>query len=229
MNPSQPAPSSEYSTADIAIQSSAKVSIIPLEATLVRDAIRVHREAFHGYMNTLLGDTYLRAFFKWFQQSKRRIAVVAQEEAGNTLGYVVGAPLDEKDELNRTLLRPAAGGLMVRPWLIFNGRIVKTAMQRLKTLWGGKPPQRPDEPNLSIPVMSLVGIGVSAEARGRGIGIALMAAFEQRAIELTMSSLRLSVYSSNASARRLYERCGWTAGTVPLDPAVAMYYWKSLR
>ena len=52
-------------------------------------------------------------------------------------------------------------------------------------------------------------VAVLPEARGAGIGTALMDAIEERARELGIGYLSLSVRTANEGARRLYERRGF--------------------
>ena len=56
-----------------------------------------------------------------------------------------------------------------------------------------------------------------------------MKAFEERAGEMRMASLRLSVYPDNVGARRLYERCGWQALPQPASASGTIYYGLVLR
>jgi ribosomal protein S18 acetylase RimI-like enzyme len=52
-------------------------------------------------------------------------------------------------------------------------------------------------------------LAVAQEARGRGVGQALVSAAEER-IGADYDRAELGVVSANTTARRLYERCGWT-------------------
>ncbi|HEX9160079.1 MAG TPA: GNAT family N-acetyltransferase [Thermoanaerobaculia bacterium] len=62
--------------------------------------------------------------------------------------------------------------------------------------------------SFSDPEVCLVDVSVSAEARGRGIGTKLIADLMVRCAALRRT-LKLSVATSNAAARRLYERMGF--------------------
>jgi len=57
--------------------------------------------------------------------------------------------------------------------------------------------------------ISLVGIGVSPQFRGQKIGQKLMNLFEMESRAREMDFMRLSVYSNNRAAIKVYESCGW--------------------
>ena len=83
-------------------------------------------------------------------------------------------------------------------------------------------------------------LAVAAEARGRGIGQALVTAAEEL-IATHHDLAELGVAPGNTTARRLYERCGWTdrgevtmparpdePGGLPV-PVILRHYVKQLR
>lgn len=83
-------------------------------------------------------------------------------------------------------------------------------------------------------------LAVAAEARGRGVGQALVTAAEEL-IAIDHDLAELAVVPANTTARRLYERCGWTdKGDVTLParpgepggapvPVLVRHYVKQLR
>lgn len=86
----------------------------------------------------------------------------------------------------------------------------------------------------------LLQLAVASEARGRGVGQALVTAAEEL-IALEHDLAELGVAPGNTTARRLYERCGWTdrgevtmparpdePGGLPV-PVVLRHYVKQLR
>ena len=73
-------------------------------------------------------------------------------------------------------------------------------MDRLMVILGRSLARHP-KPKLPEPIMSLVGIGVSPLVQGKKVGKRLMRAFEAKARELQMRSLRLSVSDEEAKAR----------------------------
>jgi ribosomal protein S18 acetylase RimI-like enzyme len=83
-------------------------------------------------------------------------------------------------------------------------------------------------------------LAVAAEARGRGVGQALVTAAEEL-IGADHDRAELAVVPGNSTARRLYERCGWTdlgevtlparpgeSGGAPV-PVVVRHYVKQLH
>ena len=54
-----------------------------------------------------------------------------------------------------------------------------------------------------------LGMGLAAAFRGRGLGRRLVDATVNRACEAGLTRIELEVFSSNVSAIRLYERCGF--------------------
>lgn len=193
------------------------VAIVPLTAEMVTEVVKLHFDAFAGYMNTRIGTGYVKAFMNWFRQAERSIALAATDTKGKVLGYVIGAPSGYSRSMNRDLFWVAAAGIIMRPWLLFSDQFRQTIMARLRLILGYSPAQQ-IEPELPEPVTYLVGIGVSPSARGKNIGRSLVEAFEARARELGMRSLQLSVYTDNTVARRLYESCGWQPAS-SLGPA----------
>jgi ribosomal protein S18 acetylase RimI-like enzyme len=183
--------------------------IVPMTAEMVRKAARVHLRALAGSRTAIMGEAYARTFIDWFRRAEHGgIALVAIDIHGDLVGYVIGAPLGYPRALSRHLVWIAAVAVIVRPWLFFRQQFRNGVLDRLRLVLGRSLPHGA-ELELPAPTMSLVAIGVSPAARGKKIGLCLVQAFEARARELQMRSLRLTTPSDNAVARRLYERCGW--------------------
>lgn len=64
----------------------------------------------------------------------------------------------------------------------------------------------------------LISMWVDPAARGRGVAAALIRAVATWAASAGADTLELSVMPDNATARRTYERCGFTAADEPGDP-----------
>jgi len=183
--------------------------IVAMTAEMVPKAARVHLDALAGSRTAIMGEAYVRAFIDWFRQAENGgIALVAIDNHSIVVGYVIGAPLGYPRALSRHLVWIAAGAVIVRPWLLFRQQFRNGVLDRLRFVLGGSRASGA-EPELPAPTLSLVAIGVSPAARGKKIGLRLVQAFEARARELQMRSLRLSTGSDNAVARGFYERCGW--------------------
>jgi ribosomal protein S18 acetylase RimI-like enzyme len=200
--------------------------IEPISDGALAQLVDVHLEAFKGYMNASIGSAYVRGFLWWFSRRSDGIALAAVVD-GESVGYVVGAPVGYERAMSRDLFWVVARSLTLRPWLLFQRRIVNRLSQRAYKLLRGDRIPSGSVPDLPEPVMSLVGIGVSAAGRGTGVGGALMREFESRCLNARMRSMRLSVYSTNTAARKLYERAGWSL-FVPEGGGDAVYYYRIL-
>jgi ribosomal protein S18 acetylase RimI-like enzyme len=201
------------------------VRVLPMTEEIVPSVCRLHRVAFRGLMSARLGASYLCGFVSWFLRAQRAIALVATDDDGKLLGYVIGAPVGYGASMNRDLMWVAARSMIVRPWLFLNSQVRATVRARLRVMLGRT---TSDTHDLPTPTMSLVGIAVSPEAAGNRVGSMLVEAFENRACALKMASMQLSVYPGNMPARRLYERRGWQALNVGSSTG-AIYYGRVLN
>ena len=200
--------------------------IAPMSEEMVPQVSLLHLEAFAGYMNTRLGIAYLTAFISWFCNAEQRIALVATDRNGKLMGYAIGAPLGYEKFMNRDLFMVAASGMIRKPWLFLNPQIRRRVMARLRVILGFSLPG--PQPKLPEPTMSLVAIGVSPVVRGKKVGHRLLQAFEARAYQLQMKSLRLSVYADNVIAQRLYKSCGWQLFTPSMGEKDVIFYFRVL-
>lgn len=202
------------------------MKIIPITGALLDSVVAVHRDAFASYPNVRLGVPYARRFLGWFASREDTIALAAVGEDGAVLGYVVGARGAYGYALSRAVWRVAALAMLVRPWLLFDRRIVRAVKARLRLWRRTQAPAAPVPEVLVPPLVSLVAIGTSRHHRRAGVAAALVEEFERAASRLGARTVRLTVYPSNAPARALYERRGWN----PLQGASSdtMSYWKSL-
>jgi ribosomal protein S18 acetylase RimI-like enzyme len=186
-----------------------RVTISPMSREMIPEVGKIHVEAFAGYMNTRLGTSYLGAFLNWFLKAERALALVALDDDGKVVGYVLGAPLDYGNSMNRDLCGIAAASVLMRPWLILSKRFWTIIAGRINSTLNSFSIHEPRF-RYPEPAMSLVAIGVAPSARGKKIGLSLLRAFEVKARELGIRSLQLTVYPTNAIARKLYESCDWT-------------------
>ena len=203
------------------------VTIESMSEQIVAEVAKLHFNAFSGYMNTQLGNSYVTEFLRWFQKAERAIALVAIDVNGKLIGYVVGAPLGYYRSISRDLIWVTALSIIIRPWLLLSRRLRRACIERLRSLLGYSLVEQ-TETNLPRPTMSLVAIGISPAGRGKGVGLLLMRAFEERARALNMRSMKLSVYPDNLSARHLYERCGWQPSVSAIRAKDTMYYFRVL-
>jgi glycosyltransferase involved in cell wall biosynthesis/ribosomal protein S18 acetylase RimI-like enzyme len=185
------------------------LTIVPIaEGAMLDDIAELHLDAFAGFLNTLLGRGYVKAFITWFIRNKKTIALAAIDENHKVVGYALGAPVGYSARLNRDLGLVTAARILVRPWLICNSRFRSVLVERMRSLIDqrGNASQALELP---CPSMSLVAIGVASAQRRSKIGQRLMQAVEAKARDSEIRSLVLSVYESATAARRFYEQCGW--------------------
>lgn len=200
------------------------LTIAPIaEGNVLDDIVELHLDAFAGYLNTLLGRGYIKAFITWFVRNKGTIAIVAIDDHKKVVGYALCAPVGYSARLNRDLFWGTAARIITRPWLMCNVRFRGRVVERIKVLVGLR--QNSSQAlDLPEPSMSLVAIGVASANRRGKIGQCLMQAVEARARSLHMRSLVLSVYEDAMAARRFYEQCGWRLGSNVVTPGALLKY-----
>jgi len=189
--------------------------VAPMAADMLPAAARLHRDVNPESRSALMGEQYCVAFLSWFLRAEHGgVALAALDSSRNVIGYAVGAPLGYPTAASRRLAWVAARAVARRPWLLLAGRFRQGLSGRLRVLLGRPPARVVHEPDLPAPTLSLVAMGVAQSARRSGVGRRLVEAFEARAAERGMRSLRLSTRADNAAARGLYERCGWRPVTL---------------
>lgn len=197
------------------------------DGTMLDEIVELHMDAFAGYLNTLLGRGYIKAFVKWFTRNKGTIALVAVDDQQKVIGYALAAPKEYSVKLNRDLFWGTSVRTLMRPWLISNARFRNVLVQRLKSLIGVRwnVSQMLELPE---PSMSLVAIGVASAQRRSRIGERLIQAVEDEARKLQTRSLVLSVYEDATAARRFYEQCGWRPCSMMTKNGEILKYWRVL-
>ena len=204
------------------------LTIAPIaEGNVLDDIVELHLDAFAGYLNTLLGRGYIRAFITWFIRNKGTIAIVAIDDHQKVVGYALCAPVGYSARLNRDLFLGTAVRILTRPWLICNARFRGRLVERIKSLIGLRE-NSSQALELPEPSMSLVAIGVPSPNRRSKIGQCLIQAIESRARSLHMRSLVLSVYEDATAARRFYEQCGWHLCSSVAMPGSLLKYCRLL-
>ncbi len=185
-----------------------RLKIVDMSEENLDGMTNVHMSAFKGYSNTKIGKNYVKNFLKWFIHYKDGIAIVALYN-GDDAGYVVGAPAGYQPEMNKSLIGTAILGFITHPWSIFNKKIIKIIISRIKTIAGSKKTTKSNDDIDLGKTISLVGIAVSKDYEGLKIGSALINEFENRAKLLNFETMRLSVYGDNEKALALYKKSGW--------------------
>ena len=211
------------------IAQAGELKIVPItDEEMLREVAGLHMEAFAGYLNTLLGRGYAKAFVNWFAKSKGAIAIAAVDTNRRVVGYALGAPVGYGQTLNRELFWGVAARIIVRPWLFLNPQLWRVLIARIRVLLG-LPQITRQVFQLPKPSMSLVAIGVVSGQRRSKIGQRLMEVFESSARESKMRSLALSVYENRTGARRFYEKCGWQHDGRPASTGGVISYFKTFQ
>ena len=181
----------------------------------VQDLAVLHQSTFAGALGASLGRTYLLAFFRWFILNPESIKLVCTK-GPDAVGYVFGAPDGYGPSMNRSIFWPIVIGVLSQPWVVAHpsfGRQIPIRLRILLQRWVRRQRRSPSNaskhPTGNRPMYVLVGIGVGPSARGRGLANRLMDVFENRVWEQGFEAIRLSVFTSNSPAFRLYERRGW--------------------
>lgn len=196
--------------------------LVELQEEHVDDVASIHLWAFKDHLNILLGRSYVKAFLRWFIEDPKTISLVALQD-GVAQGYVVGAAWGYQSKMNRDIMAYAIKSMARRPFIVFNRRVLNTIWLRLKTLFGFNKSIADTQALYPGRIISLVGIGVSEDAQGTGVAAGLMKGFIEQAKKEKFDFARLSVYASNARARRYYEKHGWTLEQ-PADGRVVGYF-----
>ena len=148
---------------------------------------------------SLLGPTFVRAAYQWFLTSEETHvikATVADEIAGFTSICEVPYTVPMVVACRREALRC----LLLRPWLLFNPRVLRRAWWRPAGT-GSK---------MSGPGIAQVGFtAVSPRYRGRGVGSCLKAASIQTCRRLGVRGVVTGVSRENRASIALNERFGF--------------------
>ena len=204
------------------------LTIQNVELNALDTVARIHEETFADSMGVSLGPVYVRQLLQWFACANDTTFLVAKKDT-QVVGYVFGVFLDAQAAMNQDLLLAAGFGMLRNPAVLMGGPFRKELGRRVKILMGQSPKTKNHEElqkALQQPTFSLVGIGVCSDARGHGIAGQLMTQFEQKAQVAGAKSLRLSVYKSNAAARKAYEKQGYVSFDHPDNPEI-LYYGKN--
>ncbi len=202
------------------------MKIVKFENRHLDEVTDLHMEAFKEHLNVLLGKKYIKAFLAWFIQSDRCVNIVGEDESGKAIGYIVGAPWGYQQGMNKALLKTAAFEMIKRPWIFVHKKILQSVWLRVKTILGMNKFIQTTGERYAGKIISLVGIGVSPVAMGSGVAKEMMEKFISEATQKNYDYARLSVYVSNARARKFYEKCGW----LPEQSNTAvMGYYKKLK
>jgi ribosomal protein S18 acetylase RimI-like enzyme len=177
------------------------------------DVSSIHLICFSYNRSTLLGKRFVLAEYRWFLKYFPELAWVYENDF-KIAGFIVGATSEYWTKLLNELWLMVIQALLFHPWLVFNRSIwtgvgVYIKDQLINKLIGRKPKKKPDISPPHEKSFSLASIAVDPEMRGYGIASHLIRAFENQAIALGGTKLRLSVFNDNLSASTVYEKAGW--------------------
>lgn len=190
----------------------ASFEIVAMDLAHLDALVRLHTATFAGTAGVALGRTYVKRFIAWFIHYPQAIKLVCIVD-GDVVGYVFGAPSDYHTALNRDLFWTVAVAYVTHPWLVLRRDFRHAVQVRFLSMLTrrSKAPAAPTGAQAQPDGLTfrLTAIGVSPTMRKRNIGVQLVKAYEQAVWHAGGREIQLSVYRSNAAARRLYEKCEW--------------------
>ncbi len=170
----------------------------------LRAVVRVHQQAFPGFLMTELGPAFLRAYYQTVMDYSHPILLVYEGSSGALEGFAAGfmnpPQFYKRLKERRWQLAFSAGlHLMLRParW-----RRVLASRHRAYQL-----AHQPAEPTATAELASL---GVLPQSQGKGIGRQLVLAFLETAQAKGASRVILTTDAQqNDSVNRFYQRLGF--------------------
>lgn len=164
--------------------------------------VRVHQQAFEGFLMTMLGPRFLRGYYQCVLEYTQPIFLVAELQE-QIVGFVAGFvnPPRFYAQMNQrkfSLALAAASHLAWRPHL---WRSALSGLRRVVI------PSNDDEPTLA----ELASIGVAPTAQGLGIGKQLVREFMQQAQLQSAAEIVLTTDALNNDAvNAFYRKLGFT-------------------
>lgn len=183
----------------------------------------LHRRCFGGYMNTKLGNAYLKKNIAWYitQPDAALLKLTVNERI---TGYAAAIAAGSTARMNRSLLTTAMLAFASRPWLLLQKRFAAAALQKLNGMFTPATPAE-HEP-MTGKGMHLLSICVDEQRQGHGYGKLLLREMEKQAAEKGFDYLRLFGYKHNAAALKFYTDAGWN----PLrESESGLYFYKSIH
>jgi len=184
--------------------------------------VSCHESALPTDVMTMMGHSFLRARYRFYQHHPQGICLTAVDEKGRVAGFVVGAPPAVRRQFLRrhflhTFWRMASGSLTdSRIRARFTGAMrgaVRKALVRMRLVrpnGGGSGGGRKSivrEPEGHYVV--LLTLGARPDCRGQGVGKALTRAFAERCRELGFDAAYLMTKCDNQAANSVYQKAGW--------------------
>jgi ribosomal protein S18 acetylase RimI-like enzyme len=166
------------------------ISIREASPSDLAQIVTTHEHCFPGFLMTMLGSAFLRAYYETCLNSRGTVALIAQEE-GKTLGFIVGylAPSRFYALLRSRwwlLAWTATRGMLQSPELLTR---VLGNFRRMSTSAKGTAGEE-----LGV---ELASVGVLPAASGKGLGKALILAFAERARTIGADHIYLTTDAEN--------------------------------
>jgi GNAT superfamily N-acetyltransferase len=188
----------------------------------LKQVVRIHLEAFPGFFLSFLGPRFLAEFYRGTVEDSSSLALVAEDERGELVGFVAGH-LEPGGFYRRLALRrgwafgiASLAALVRRPIIL--PRLVRALWYR------GNPP----EENGGALLASLA---VSVHRQARGVGRLLTQAFVEKCRNRGASYVYLTTdRDGNETVNNFYQKNGWALDKEYATPEGRMlnrycYHW----
>lgn len=192
-----------------------------MEVNDIEAVVSIHLASFPNSRSSRLGRPFLRKMYEWYMRYQPQLSFVAVLD-DDVAGFVTGTyGWGGAQRRFRYTLWQIVFGFLRNPILLLSTEMFEAGPNFLRGLMM-KQQNKPSTSQALNPVetaksfspppikVALDSIAVHPSARGQNAGVALVEAFEQSARLLGGGYLSLGVEADNCSARRLYEKCGWS-------------------
>lgn len=193
------------------IKGDIKVSLLNEENINGVVDVFLEEQRYHNSWN--LGKLWIKKYLLWFAQNPKCIAIVALQD-DLVIGYALGAPFGYEKELNRAIALYTLLAFILRPWLIFNKKLIRRIRHVVLSIFSPKLSAfgaiyKMD--NLPTPIMNYARAFISSQARGKGFGFQ----FYNYGIEIAQSlnfyrTIIGWVHKDNIPPNRLFEKLGFS-------------------
>ncbi|MFN4034308.1 MAG: GNAT family N-acetyltransferase [Fimbriimonadales bacterium] len=178
------------------------LTLRPVSERDLEAIVRVHQQAFKGFLMTELGPRFLRGYYRAVLEYAQPIFLVAERE-GQLLGFVAGFANPPRfyahlRQRKLALAGAAASHLLWRPRL---WRRALSSLRRAENL-----SIESDAPHLA----ELASLAVAPNTQGRGVGKQLVQAFVSAAQQLGMREVALTTDAhDNDAVNAFYQKLGF--------------------
>ncbi|MGD0221084.1 MAG: GNAT family N-acetyltransferase [Terriglobia bacterium] len=170
----------------------------------------LHLSTFPGFFLSFMGSRFLREFYRATLEDPGSLALVAQDDRQDLLGFVVGH-IEPQGSYRRLLFRRgwAFGMVSVLPVI----RRPKILPRLLRAVWyRGNPPEE-------IGGALLASLAVTPHKQGRGLGKLLVSSFVSECQSRGAAYVYLTTdRDDNPSVNSFYRKLGWTLDRELMTP-----------